>query len=322
MKWVVSCGSADDGSSGALGIYVDNKFAFAGNEEGAVIKTNHQGKILAKFQLPSGVKAIVGDGEFLYAGTNEGSLFDLTNGVPREMCKIEDFTEFLWIDVYDGMVGCADDSGNLALINGEGEIVWQKSDENWGSGWCVRMDASGVYHGHNAGVHKYDYKGKQLWFNDTVNGVMFGVHTDKHLFVTGYGSGEGSCQIDKKSGKTVRTFAASGSSCAVDAKGTLFVVEEQGFDVKTGKRVWSFDDAECDADSLNGNDILRSPSAAILGTKLFTIGGHEDCLALIDVSKRTITQALAGKTTKAKFIKPDKSVKTVQGMYDKKKNLN
>jgi hypothetical protein len=81
-----------DGYGTGLGIYVDDKFAYAGDEEGNVIKTNHSGKVLSRFKLPAGVKAIVGDGQFLYCGTNEGQLFDLTNDVPREMCQIEGFS--------------------------------------------------------------------------------------------------------------------------------------------------------------------------------------------------------------------------------------
>ena len=77
------------------------------------------------------------------------------------MCKIENFDEFYWIDVYEGQIGCSDGAGNVALVNSEGEVVWKKKG-GYG-GWLCRLDESGVYHGHTKGVDKYDYKVRSLF---------------------------------------------------------------------------------------------------------------------------------------------------------------
>jgi hypothetical protein len=47
------------------------------------------------------------------------------------------------------------------------------------------MDETGIYHGHSAGVDKYDYRGKKLWSNTDCQGIMFGVQTKTHVYPTG-----------------------------------------------------------------------------------------------------------------------------------------
>lgn len=55
--------------------------------------------------------------------------------------------------------------------------MWQKQDASSGSGgWMVRIDDTGVYHGTDQGVVKYDLTGKQVWEQraDEVHSVLFG----------------------------------------------------------------------------------------------------------------------------------------------------
>lgn len=85
-----------------------------------VLTPRRSGDLQRAFKLPAGVKCIVGDGPFLYAGCNDGSLYDLTNGVPRLLSKLEAFSEVYWIDIRHGMLAASDAAGSVALVNTEG----------------------------------------------------------------------------------------------------------------------------------------------------------------------------------------------------------
>ncbi len=61
---------------------------------------------------------------------------DLTHGEPRLMCKVEGFSSVYWLDVLHGMITASDGSGNVALVNFEGEVIWKK-DSGFSGGWMV-----------------------------------------------------------------------------------------------------------------------------------------------------------------------------------------
>ena len=104
------------------------------------------------------------------------------------------------MDIKHGLLAAADSSGNVALVNGEGtkqiitpslrhctngcagETIWSRKDAQGHGGWMCRMDDTGVYHGHSAGVVKYDLTGKQLWEqrDTSVHGIMFGCQVRLH----------------------------------------------------------------------------------------------------------------------------------------------
>ena len=76
-------------------------------------------------------------------------------------------SQIFWLDVFEGAVACSSQNGDVALVNGEGEIVWHVKSSQWGAGspcsaWMCRIDANGVYVGHSEGVAKYDFKGKRV----------------------------------------------------------------------------------------------------------------------------------------------------------------
>ena len=69
------------------------------------------------------------------------------------MAKIEN-ENINWIDVYDGQVAVSDEAGNLRFFNTEGELIWEKTDEDWpenlaemtglpSDGWMCRIDETG-----------------------------------------------------------------------------------------------------------------------------------------------------------------------------------
>ena len=53
------------------------------------------------------------------------------------MCQIEDFGQVYWLDVQHGMLAAAGEDGHVALINYEGEIIWEKQGGE-GTGWMVK----------------------------------------------------------------------------------------------------------------------------------------------------------------------------------------
>eukprot|EP00466_Bigelowiella_natans_P014630 jgi/Bigna1/67389/fgenesh1_pg.3_\ len=66
------------------------------------------------------------------------------------------------------------------MLNCEGEVVWKKKSQG-DTGWMVRVDANGVYHGHSSGITKYDLEGNEKWSVRTEE-VLFGWHTEQYLY--------------------------------------------------------------------------------------------------------------------------------------------
>jgi hypothetical protein len=72
----------------------------------------------------------------------------------------------------------------------------------------------------------------------------------------------------------------------VDEQGSTVVVANRGYDAKSGKLIWHFDDAG-----------MSGASAALVGNKLFTIG---EKLLMFDVSPAAVKKANAGDPGKSK----------------------
>ncbi|WP_353259422.1 WGR domain-containing protein [Prochlorothrix hollandica] len=160
--------------SAAFGIFVDQDSCWMGNQGGQVFKLDHQGQVLNQYQLPEGVKCLVGDDRWIYAGCDDGNVYDLTGKLPRLAYTIDESVDILWLDIWDGLMGVSDASGGLTKINPEGEVDWTRLSSGT-TGWMVRVDAQGFYHGHGAGVTLYDRdEGRQLWHQPTAGAVLFG----------------------------------------------------------------------------------------------------------------------------------------------------
>lgn len=166
----------------AYGIFVDRERCWVGNEAGAVFALNHDGSVHAKFRLPDGVKAIVADGDWLYCGCDDGNVYDLTGKAPYVAYQISESVDIFWLDIFDAVLAVSDDAGKVTAFNHEDESQWTRQSPG-SSGWMVRCDEIGVYHGYSTGVTMYDWEdGREIWRHNLPSPVLFGWQEEANLF--------------------------------------------------------------------------------------------------------------------------------------------
>lgn len=234
--WRFNMGKCD-----AFGLCLDHTKGqcWGGDEEGNVVQLDAEsGELLQSYRLCAGVKCIASDGGWIYAGCNSGAIYDLTRGVPRLLCQVEDGAddEIYWMDIRHGQVAVSYCSGDLALVNCEGEVVWKKEGKTGSEGWMVRMDDEAIFHGHSQGVVRYNWAGKQQWHckNAGIKDVKFGVQEGQFLYVA---AKAGILKLDKKTGKILLEFKTSGySSSNTSCKNMVIsaVEYDQSFEVFDG----------------------------------------------------------------------------------------
>ena len=138
---------AFDMGAKASSILATENFVYAGDESGLVVKlARKDGKQLLQSRLSAGVKCMVVDDEFVFAGTNDGCVYDLSLFErPRLVAKVEDVSQFLWLDVYKGKMAASDSKGQVAMLDYEGETIWKRRSSGNG-GYMVRIDDTGAWH--------------------------------------------------------------------------------------------------------------------------------------------------------------------------------
>jgi len=284
--------------SRAFGIFIDDARCWMGNEAGAIYSLDHDGKVLDQFKLPDGVKCIVADDDWLYAGCDNGKVYDLGGKAPRIAYEIAEDIDIYWLDIKDGVLAVSDEAGNVSVFNHEDESQWKKKSSG-SSGWMVRCDEVGVYHGHSDGVTMYDWEdGKKLWHQKTDGSVLFGWQEESTVFA---GTTQNKVQRFTKRGKEPRTYACDATvySCAAAEDGKYVFAGDNCSSVycfnEAGERLWKLNTGCGSAFSMQ-----------LFKDRLYIVT-TDGSFAAIDASEAAIAAAKTGKVPEAKAIKAPKA---------------
>ncbi|MBF6340173.1 WGR domain-containing protein [Nocardia abscessus] len=230
-----------DSGAAAFGIFVDERRCWVGNESGDVFTLTPDGVVTGRYRLPDAVKCIVADDFWIYAGCDDGRVYDLSGKVPRAAYDIAAEVDIYWLDIHDGVLGVSDRQGGITVIDYEEESLWNRRSAG-DSGWMVRIDANGVYHGHSGGITKYDLdSGNTLWQQGTGGPVLFGWQESDAVYA---GTARNQVRMVAKSGRAERTYQCDAAvfSCATSPDGRYVFAGDNYSSVycfdALGSRVW------------------------------------------------------------------------------------
>ncbi|GGR00834.1 WGR domain-containing protein [Streptomyces netropsis] len=166
----------------AFGIHIGEDRCWVGNQSGDVYTLGHDGEVLARYQLPDGVKCLVADDFWIYAGCDDGTVYDLSAKLPFAAYEIASDVDIFWLDIREGVLNVADRAGGLTVIDHEDEYQWSRKSAG-AHAWMVRRDEDAVYHGHIEGVTAYAPDGGgELWHTPTKGAVLFGWQEDTSVY--------------------------------------------------------------------------------------------------------------------------------------------
>ncbi len=282
-----------ESGASAYGVFVDASRCWVGNEAGKVFAVNHDGEIVAKFKLPDGVKCIVSDGAWLYAGCDDGNVYDLGGKAPHVAYAIAEDVDIYWLDISDAVLAVSDTNGRVTTFNHEDESQWsQKSDGH--SGWMVRCDEIGVYHGHSAGVTMYDWEdGRRIWHSSEASRVLFGWQEETTVFA---GTGAGKVHSISKKGEPGPVYQCDGAvfSCASAEDGKYVFAADASNAVycfaADGTRLWKL---------ATGCGVALSMQ--YFDERLYLVT-DDGTLACVDASEAAIEAAKKGEVPEARSI--------------------
>ncbi|WP_067701691.1 WGR domain-containing protein [Nocardia jejuensis] len=274
-----------DSGAAAFGVFVDENRCWVGNENGDVFTLTPGGEVTGRFRLPDGVKCIVADDFWIYAGCDDGRVYDLSGKVPRAAYDIATNVDIYWLDIHDGTLGVSDCEGGLTVIDHEEESLWTRRSSG-NSGWMVRIDDSGVYHGHSNGVTKYDLTtGNNQWQVRTGGGVLFGWQESDAVYA---GTSHNQVRMVSKDGQADRAYQCDAAvfSCATSPDGRYVFAGDNYSSVycfdSAGTRVWKLGTGCGSAYSMQYHD-----------EKLYLVTTN-GTLACLDVSESAIHDAEQG----------------------------
>ncbi len=225
----------------AFGIFIDDQRCLVGNQNGQIFNLTPDGQVTQQFKLPDGVKCIVADEDWLYAGCDNGKVYDLNGKVPRVAYEIAADVDIFWLDIADGILGVSDAAGNITTINHEEESQWSRKSKG-NSGWMVRCDEIGVYHGHSSGVTMYDWEdGRVIWEQPTGGSVLFGWQEETTVYA---GTANHQVYAFTKAGAVGQVYPCDGAvySCATAADGKYVFAGDNYSSIycfnEQGDRLW------------------------------------------------------------------------------------
>ncbi|QLY30606.1 WGR domain-containing protein [Nocardia huaxiensis] len=274
-----------DSGAAAFGIFVDENRCWVGNESGDVFTLTPEGTVTGRFRLPNSVKCIVADDFWIYAGCDDGRVYDLSGKVPRAAYDIAANIDIYWLDIHDGILGVSDAQGGLTVIDHEEESLWSVRSKG-NSGWMVRIDENGVYHGHSSGVTAYDLvNGNHRWHVGTGGPVLFGWQESDSVYA---GTSSSQVRMVAKDGQAERSYQCDAAvfSCATSPDGRYVFAGDNHSSVycfdSAGQRLWKLATGCGSAYSMQYHD-----------EKLYLVT-TSGALACLDVSEAAIRDAEQG----------------------------
>lgn len=282
----------ESGHGYAVGLYIDKDLCWIGNQEGKVFALDHSGDVRQSFKLPNDVQSIVGDEVWRYAGCSDGYVYDMTGRVPRRVYEVQKDARLHWLDICDGRLVVSDEVSCVTAFDPEGEQLWKKKSVGV-SGWMVRADENGVYHGHSTGVTSYDWRGGVRWDKKTAGMCGFGWQEADTVYSAGH---DGKVYSFSKSGEPGVIYECDSflASCAAAPGGKyVFAGDDTSaiycFD-KEGKRLWKL---------ASGCGVAGSMQYFEERLFLATWSSNLGCL---DVSEAAIQAAAQGSVPQARAI--------------------
>ncbi|MGW6333538.1 WGR domain-containing protein [Nocardia rhamnosiphila] len=283
-----------DSGAAAFGIFIDSERCWVGNENGDVFTLTPAGAVTGRFRLPDAVKCIVADDFWIYAGCDDGRVYDLSGKVPRAAYDIAADVDIYWLDIHDGILGVSDVQGGLTVIDHEEESLWSRRSDG-DSGWMVRIDADGVYHGHSGGVTKYDLgSGNHQWHRGTGGAVLFGWQEAAAVYA---GTVRNQVRMLDKGGRADRIFQCDAAvySCAASPDGRYVFAGDNYSSVycfdADGRRLWKLGTGCGSAYSMQYHDDRLY---------LVTTAGTLACLDVSETAVRDAEQGVLPQTVSVK----------------------
>jgi outer membrane protein assembly factor BamB len=254
-----------------------------------------------QFKLPEGVKCIVADDGWLYAGSDDGKVYDLTGKIPRVAYDIAPDVDIFWLDIKDGILGVSDAQGGITTINHEDESQWSKRSSG-SSGWMVRCDEIGIYHGHSDGVTMYDWEdGQVIWQKRTQGAVLFGWQEETTVYAS---TSAYQVYAFSKKGELSKTYQCDAPvySCATSPDGQYIFAGDNYSSIycfqQTGERLWKL-----------ATGCGSAYSMQFLNDRLYLVT-TDGSLACIDASPKAIAAAETGTLPQTVDIKAPSNLPT------------
>ena len=277
----------------ALGIFIDDDLCWIGNQKGEVHAIGHDGQVARRFKLPDGVMCLVRDEDWLYCGCNDGNVYDLTRKVPFVAYEISQDLSIYWIDIHAGSLAVSDAEGGVTVLDHDCDLLWHKKSPG-DSGWMVRADDRGVYHGYDEGITAYDWSsGKQLWSQKVKGCIMFGWQEATTLYA---GTTDDEVLAFTKAGKPLRSYKCDTSvySCAAAGDGKYVFAGDSSSSIycfgQDGARLWKLD-TTCGS----------ALSMQFFKDRLYIVTS-DGTLACVDVSEAAIAAARQGTVPTARVV--------------------
>jgi predicted DNA-binding WGR domain protein len=285
-------------NSAAFGIFVDANRCWLGNQAGQVFAVNHEGQVSNQFKLPNGVKCLVADDIWIYAGCDDGNVYDLTGKLPRVAYKIDENVDIFWLDIKDGLLGVSDANGGVTTIDHNDESQWTRLSQG-DSGWMVRCDEAGIYHGHSQGVTMYDnQEGRMVWHQKTGGSVLFGWQEKSVVYA---GTSDQKVYSFSKKGEPLSVYKCDAAvySCATAQNGKYVFAGDNNSSIycfnQAGERLWKL-----------GTGCGSALSMQFFDDRIYIVT-TDGFLACIDASESAIAAAQAGTIPEATIIKAPKT---------------